>query len=61
MRYKEPSMLLVIGQTLDQLPRRLGVAEVVDVIHIAPELDLHHGQIVADGTVGEAGKIRISQ
>ena len=61
MRYKEPSMLLVIGQTLDQFPRRLSVTQVVDVVHVAPELDLHHGQVVTDGAVGEARQIGISQ
>ena len=44
-------MSLMIGQTLDQFPRGLSVAQVVDVLHVAPELDLHHGQVVADGTV----------
>ena len=61
MRYKEPSTLLMIGQSLDKFPRRLSVTKVVDVVHVAPELDLHHGQVVTDGTLGETGKIRVSQ
>ena len=45
--------------TSTSLPGGLGLAQLVDVLHVAPELDLEHGEVVPHRALGEHGQVRV--
>ena len=49
-----PSLVLYIDP-----PGGLGLAQLVDVLHVAPELDLEHGEVVPHRALGEHGQVRV--
>ena len=42
-------------------PWCLSVTEMIDMVNITPELDFEHWKIVSHGSMGERGKVCVTQ